>query len=402
MASINDVDVDCCIVGGGSAGVVLSLLLPRKGVRVVLLEAQDDFDRDFRGDTVHPSTLEMLDGIGLADKVLAIDHVKMSQMSLVTGDGAIALADFSKTGLRYPYIAVLPQDELLDLLVSEAKQYPSFEVRMGTRANELIEEDGRVHGVRLVDGSEIRATLTVGTDGRGSRISRLAGFEAVKNAPPMDVMWFRLPRRAGESAREMTGFRVGSGHVIVVFGRKHDWQLGYIITKGTVREVRDAGLDALRQSVATLVPELADRVDTLKEWTDVHFLSVESSRLPKWYKPGLLVLGDAAHVMSPAGGVGINYAIQDAVAAANLLWRPLSEGTLSIEHLEAVQRRREPPTRFIQRVQAIVQKQLIRRALEEKEFTLPWPAKLVSKIPFLRSMLAKTIGMGPRPEFVED
>lgn len=399
MASINDVDLDCCIVGGGPAGVVLGLLLARKSVRVVLVEAQKDFDRDFSGDTVHPSTLEMLDGIGLADKVLAIDHVKMSRMSVVTGDGAITLADFSQAGLRYPYIAVLPQDELL---VSEAKQYPSFEVRMGVRANELIEDGGGVHGVRLADGSEIRATLTVGADGRGSRISRLAGFEAVKNAPPMDVMWFRLRRRAGESAREMTGFRVGSGHVIVVFGRKREWQLGYIITKGTVGEVRDAGLDALRQSVAALVPELADRVDALKEWPDVHFLSVESSRIPKWYKPGLLVLGDAAHVMSPAGGVGINYAIQDAVAAANLLWRPLAEGTLSLVHLDAVQRRREPPTRFIQRVQAVLQKQLIRRALEDEGFTLPWLARLASKVPFLRSRLAKTIGMGPRPEFVED
>jgi 2-polyprenyl-6-methoxyphenol hydroxylase-like FAD-dependent oxidoreductase len=393
---------DCCVVGGGPAGVVLGLLLARKSVRVVLLEAHEDFDRDFRGDTVHPSTLEMLDRIDLAEKVLAIDHVKMSQMSLVTGNGAVTLADFSRSGLRFPYIAVLPQDELLELLVSEAKRYPTFEVRMGARASDLIEQAGRVRGVRLSDGSEIRATLTVGADGRGSRVSRLAGFEPVKNAPPMDVMWFRLPRHQDESALEMTGFRVGAGHVIVVFGRKHEWQLGYIITKGTVRQVRDAGLDAFRQSVATLVPELADRVDTVTQWSDVHFLSVESSRLPRWYKPGLLVLGDAAHVMSPAGGVGINYAIQDAVAAANLLWRPLKDGTLSTADLEAVQRRREPPTRFIQRVQSILQRQFIRRALDDEEFTLSWQARLAAKIPLLRRMAAKIIGMGPRPEFVED
>jgi 2-polyprenyl-6-methoxyphenol hydroxylase-like FAD-dependent oxidoreductase len=395
-------DIDCCIVGGGPAGVVLGLLLARKNVRVVLLEAQDDFDRDFRGDTVHPSTLEMLDRIGLADKVLEIDHVKMSQMSLVTRTGTVALADFSRTGLRYPYIAVLPQDELLALLVSEAKRYPSFEVRMGTRAKELIEDDGHVRGVRLADGTEMRATLTVGADGRSSRMSRLAGFEPVKSAPPMDVIWFRLPRHEGESARKMTGFRVGSGHVVVVFGRTSEWQLGYIITKGTIRDVRDAGLDALRQSVATLVPELGDRIEVIQEWTDVHFLAVESSCLPRWYKPGLLVIGDAAHVTSPAGGVGINYAVQDAVAAANLLWRPLSEGALDVDNLAAVRKRREPPTRFIQRVQSLVQKQLIGRALANKEFALPWPARIAGKVPFLRSMFAKVIGMGPRPEFVED
>ena len=241
-------------------------------------------------------------------------------MKVVTDGGSVVLADFASSGLRFPYIAVLPQDELLELLVREAEAYPSFHVRMGARATELIEEDSNVCGV-VVDGEEIRAPLTVGTDGRGSRIARLAGFEPIRTSPPMDVLWLRLTRRPDETPRDMTGFRVGDGHVVVMFARKREWQLGYIITKGSIRELRDAGLDALRASIAALVPELADRVHELADWQDVHFLSVESSRVPTWHRPGLLVIGDAAHVMSPAGGVGINYAVQDAVAAANLLWR---------------------------------------------------------------------------------
>ena len=398
MATVNG--TDCAIVGGGPGGVVLALLLARKGVRVVLVEAQDDFERDFRGDTVHPSTLEMLDGIGLAERVLEIEHVKMAQMSLVTSNGKFTLADFAHSGLRFPYIAVLAQDELLELLVSEAKRYPGFDLRMGTRATGLIEEGGGVRGVRF-DGGEIRAQLTVGADGRGSRMCRLAGFTPVKQSPPMDVLWMRLPRREGESPLNMTGFRVGDGQILVVFARRREWQFGYIITKGTVREVREQGLDGLQRSVAALVPELADRVELLDDWTKVHYLSVESSRLTKWYKPGLLLIGDAAHVMSPAGGVGINYAIQDAVATSNLLWRSLKEGTLDTSDLERVQRRREPPTRFIQRVQGILQKRLIRRALDAKPFTIPWPARLAAKIPFFRTFLAKIIGMGPRPELVD-
>jgi len=404
MAETTGSDPDCCVVGGGPAGVVCAMLLARQGVRVTLLEAQEDFDRDFRGDTVHPSTLEMLDGIGLADKVLAIDHVKLTRMSLSTADANVTLADFSHSGMQFPYIAMLPQDELLELLVAEAKRYETFTVLMGARATDLIVEDDTVVGLRFKrHGREesLRAKLVIGADGRGSNVRRLAGFVPVKASPPMDVMWMRVPRGDDERPEAMTGFRVGRGRLLVVFARSGQWQLGYIILKGTAREVRSEGLDALRESVAALAPELSERMTTLDDWKSIHFLSVESSRVPRWSRSGLLVIGDAAHVMSPAGGVGINYAIQDAVATANLLGAKLADGPVTPRDLEAVQNRRELPTKFIQWVQAQLQKQLVARALRDEPFSLPFPVKLLAGTPYARTILPRVIGMGLRPELVQ-
>ncbi len=391
----------CIIVGGGPAGVMLGLLLARRGVGVSLLEAHDDFDRMFRGDTVHPSSLELLDQLGLASRLLELDHARLERMTLRSGDTQTTVADFSRLATPFPFIAMIPQTRFLELLIDEARRHDSFELHMGARVEELLREDDVVCGVRYRQRGEtktLRGDLTVGTDGRASQVRKLAGFVPRKLGAPMDVLWLVLPRDPGESASGLTGFRVGRGRLVVVLARADAWQLGYVILKGDGRTVREAGLDALRNEVASLVPELADRVDAIENWPDVHFLSVESSRVPRWHRPGLLVIGDAAHVMSPVGGVGINYAIQDAVATANLLARPLLEGALDERHLAAVQRRREWPTRFIQSVQTVMQRQLVARALRDAPFRLPWPARVLPRIPLLRNVPARMVGWGVRPE----
>ena len=384
--------------------MILALLLSRQGVSTALLEAKEDFDRAFRGDTVHPSTLEMLDDLGLADPLLARDHAKLRRMTLHSGQTTAVVADFTRVRTRFPFIAMIPQVEFLNFIVGEASTHDCFDLRLGARVNELIIEGGAVCGVRYRDRSgerELRASLTVAADGRASRLRALAGFMAKKTAAPMDVLWLVLPRRDDEPVVDITGFRIGRGRLVVVLARAGQWQLGYVILKGDGHSVREAGLDALRAEVAELLPELADRVDAIKDWQDVHFLSVESSRIPTWHREGLLAIGDAAHVMSPVGGVGINYAIQDAVAAANLLTEPLLAGNVTNAHLAAVQQRREYPTRFIQGFQGLVQHQLVARALADKPFQLPLPARIISALPFLRNLPARLIGWGVRPEKVQ-
>ncbi len=409
---------NCCIVGGGPGGAILALLLSRLGIATVLLEAKHDFDRAFRGDTVHPSTLEMLDDLGLAAPLLAREHGRLQRVTLRSGSTSTVLADFSRLRTRFPFIAMIPQAEFLEFIMSEANTQGGFDLRLGSRVTDLIvgdEDDpnedathegtrrGTVRGVRYRDADgehELLATLTVAADGRASRLRALAGFEPKPNAAAMDVMWVVLPRRDDELGIDLTGFRIGLGRLVVVLARATEWQLGYVILKGSQHTVKNAGLPVLRAEVASLIPELADRVHAIEDWTDVHFLSVESSRVPTWHRPGLLALGDAAHVMSPIGGVGINYAIQDAVAAANYLAEPLLAGTLSDADLAAVQRRREFPTRFIQGFQAIVQRLVVARALEERPFRLPLPARLVSRLPWLRDVPARVVGWGIRPERV--
>ena len=399
----------CCIVGGGPAGGVLALLLARRGVNVTLLEAHLDFDREFRGDTIHPSVMEIMDQLGLAERLLELRHTKVRSATVQTVAGPFTPLDFSHLKTKYPYITMMPQTSFLEFITGEAERYPNFRLSMGSRVRELVEEDGVVRGVRYEGEDrwrEVRAVLTVGADGRGSRLRRLAGFEPVKTSPPMDVLWFKLPREKDDPEGAMG--RVGRGHIAILLDRYEYWQAGYVITKGTFPDLRQEGIGALRRSFAELVPEFADRVEHLEDWKQVSLLSVESSRCPRWYKPGLLLIGDAAHVMSPVGGVGINYAIQDAVVAANVLAEPLKESQAQLKELDtrylaAVQLRRELPTRFIQVVQTQIQRRVLASVLRSEQPIAPprW-LRLLSRVPLVRSVPARIFGLGLWPVRVKN
>lgn len=391
----------CCIVGGGPAGAVLALLLARRGVPVTLLEMHKDFDRDFRGDTVHPSILEVLDQIGLANKLLEIPHSKVTGPTLQFADGPFRPFDLGRLKTRFPYIAMIPQVRFLEFITREAAKYAEFKLVMRAQVQHLIEENGAVVGVRYLgaDGEhELRAPLTVGTDGRFSIVRRLAGFEPIKTAPPMDVLWFRLPKLPGEP--EVTGGAfggIGGGRIFIVLERHDYWQAGLVFPKGKYQALRTQGVEAVRKSLAETEPRFAKHAESLTSWEQLTLLSVESSRCPLWHKPGVLIIGDAAHVMSPVGGVGINYAIQDAVVASNILAGPLKSGTVSEAHLAEVQRQREWPTRVVQRMQSTMQDRLMVRALQStRPASVPWQFRLFLKIPFLRDIPAKLIAFGPR------
>jgi len=394
----------CCIVGGGPAGAVLALLLARQGIPVMLLEAHADFDRDFRGDTLHPSILEVLDEIGLADRLLELPHAKVSTATAPTPAGPVQVLDLHSLKTRFPFIAMMPQTRFLEFITSEAQRYPNFQLVFSANVHELIEEDGAVRGVRYQgrDGwHEVRASLTVGADGRFSKLRRLAGFEAVTTSPSMDVLWLRVSKRPEEMGGVMGRF--GSGALLVELDRGTQWQLGYVIRKGSFKQLQAAGIDALRKSIAQVAPELADRVHEIKDWKDVSLLSVASDRLKRWWKPGLLLIGDAAHVMSPAGGNGINYAIMDAVAAANILTEPLKAGNVRPSDLAAAQRRREWPTQIIQAIISGVQDRLINRALDPSAAVqLPLALRLpfIRNLPLIRDLPARLVGFGIRREHV--
>lgn len=391
--------VTCCVVGAGPAGAVLAYMLARKGMSVALLEAHLDFDRDFRGDTVHPSILEVMDELGLADDLLKLPHTKLDSMSAQAGEGPFTLADFSHLKTKFPFIAFMPQARFLAFVTDQAKRFPNFHLHLGARVEELIEEDGVVRGVRYrtQEGmQELRALLTVGADGRFSRLRRLGGFEAVASSPPMDVLWFRLSRKPEDSHGVRARF--GSGHVLIELEREGQWQVGFVIVKGSFQEFKAAGLEALRQAITETAPELADRVSELQDWHQVSVLSVEADRLTRWYKPGLLLIGDAAHVMSPVGGNGINYAVMDAVATANLLSGPLLRGQVSEDDLARVQHRRERPTKIIQAIVNQMQERLIKNALDpEKQVQVP----RFLRLPLVREIPARVVAFGIRPEHVQ-
>ena len=397
----------CVVVGGGPGGAVLALLLARKGIEVTLLEAHPDFDREFRGDTLHPSVMEIMDQLGLAEGLLELRHSKVSSLTIQTDDGPLTPASLSRLKTKFPYITIMPQTSFLEFVVAEARKYPSFRLVMGARVRELVEEGGVVRGVRYEgeDGRhEVRAALVVGADGRGSRVRRLAGIEPVKTSPPMDVLWFKLPREPGD-AEGIVG-RFGRGHIAIMLDRNDHWQAGYVIPKGTFPELRHEGIGELKRQFAGLIPEFADRLEHLTDWRKVSLLSVESSRCRTWHRPGLLLIGDAAHVMSPVAGVGINYAVQDAVSAANILAGPLRESQTRLvavadRHLAAVQRRRELPTRVIQALQAQLQKNVLAPALGSSgPFSPPLLLKLLPRIPVLRDLPGRLIGYGVWPSRV--
>ena len=392
----------CCIAGGGPAGMMLGFLLARAGVRVVVLEKHGDFLRDFRGDTIHPSTLEVISEIGLLDDFLKLPHHKLSRFAGQFGERRVEIADLTHLPVRCPYIAMMPQWDFLDFLASNGGKLPGFSLLMRAEVHELIEENGRVAGVRAaVSGEvrEIRADLVVGADGRHSVVREKAGFVVQEIGAPMDVMWFQLPHRPSDVSAVMGRFDAGS--IFVMLDRGDYWQCAYVIPKGTAETVRAAGIDKLRATIVRLMPFLADRVDSLKSMDDLKLLTVGVDRLEKWWRPGLLCIGDAAHTMSPVGGVGINLAIQDAVAASNILAAPLREGRLADSALAALQARRLFPTRATQAAQVFIQNRVIAPALAGKgPIRVPWPVLLLDRFPLLRRLPARLIAMGVRPEHV--
>ena len=400
---------DCCIVGAGPAGMILALLLARAGVGVALLEAHHDFDRDFRGDTIHPSTLELLDQLGLAERLHQLPHRKLTRAAFHTDRGVFVPADFSRLRIKFPYIMLMPQSDLLQFLAEELVRFPNAHLVMGANVEELLHEGDAIAGVRYRGADdqwhEVRAPLTVGTDGRFSRVRKLAGIEPIKSAPPMDVCWFRLPRLPEDEELELTiGGYFGVGHAVVLFDRpEREWQLGYIIMKGSFHELRAAGIQSLQRNVAKLIPFLADRVEALKDFHQISMLSVEVSRVAQWWLPGMLLLGDAAHVMSPVGGFGIQYAVQDAVAAANLLARPLKNRVVRSSHLEEVQLAREPAARQAQAFQSMAQQQIIARALtSDRPLSVPWFVRLLANTPFVRDLPARLLSRGFHPARLDE
>jgi len=394
----------CCIVGGGPAGMMLGFLLARAGVKVVVLEKHGDFLRDFRGDTVHPSTLNVMDELGLLDEFLKLPHHKIARFAGQFGETRVQIADFSHLPVRAPYIAMMPQWDFLDFLAAHGKRYPGFTLMMQAEARELIVEGGKVVGVRALQGGapqEIRADLVVGADGRHSLVRDKAGLGVDTIGAPMDVLWFRLSHKPGDPTETMGRFDAGS--ILVTLDRGDYWQCAYVIPKGSADKVRAEGIEKVRATINRLVPVFADRTGELATMDDLKLLTVGVERLQTWWKPGVLCIGDAAHTMSPIGGVGINLAVQDAVAAANLLAAPLREGRLKDSDLAAVQVRRLFPAKATQTMQVFLQNRIIAPALGGTaggKVEVPTFVKVMQWFPMLQRLPARIMGMGVRPEHV--
>ncbi len=387
--------VDCVIAGCGPAGAVLGLLLGRAGLRVTVIEKHSDFLRDFRGDTIHASTLTLLDELGLGEEFGRLEQQRVGEVRVAAGDREWLLADFRRIPGRHREIALMPQWDFLDFVTRHAVKYPGFRLLMEAEATGLTVEQGQVTGLTS-SGGVIPATLTIAADGRHSTLRRAARLPVRAYDAPMDVLWFRLSRRESDAAR--TAGRVAPGRVLIRIDRGNYWQVGYVIEKGGYDRLRAAGLDAFRSDLATLEPALADRVDELGSWADVSVLEVKVDRLRRWHRPGLLCIGDAAHAMSPVGGVGINLAVQDAVAAANLLVRPLRTGTLSERDLARVQRRRALPTAVTQAGQRAIHRRIVAPVLDGG--AQPAPVRALERFPRLQAVPAYLLAIGIRPEHV--
>jgi 2-polyprenyl-6-methoxyphenol hydroxylase-like FAD-dependent oxidoreductase len=396
------VTTTCAIAGGGPAGMMLGFLLARAGVDVLVLEKHADFLRDFRGDTIHPSTLDVMHELGLLDKFLELPHSEVREIGGIVGDEKVIFADFTHLPTHCGFIAFIPQWNFLDFLADQGKRYPGFQLRMLAEVEDLIWNGDRVAGLkaRLPDGTlEVKADLVVGADGRHSAVRALAGLEVEDLGAPMDVLWMRLAKRPGDGSQTLG--RIQAGRLFVMLDRGDYWQCAYVIPKGGFDRLRAQGIEAFRKDIVALNPALADRVNEIGSWDDVKLLTVRVDRLKRWYCRGLLCIGDAAHAMSPVGGVGINLAIQDAVAAANILWEPLRQGPVPEEVRAQVQKRRQWPTEMTQAVQLFVQKRIISNVLSMTEAPRP-PVflTLLNRFPFLRRFPARLIGMGFRPEHV--
>jgi 2-polyprenyl-6-methoxyphenol hydroxylase-like FAD-dependent oxidoreductase len=378
--------------------MMAGFLLARAGIDVTVLEKHGDFFRDFRGDTVHPSTLQIMDELGLLDEFLTRPHDEVHELSAQIGIDRLVVADFSRLRTRCNFIALMPQWDFLDFIADHAKRLPNFHLLMNCEATGLIEAAGRVTGVRTSQG-DIAATLTIAADGRHSVLRDAAGLEVQDFAAPMDVLWFRVSRKPSDSAE--TFGHAEAGRLMIMLNRTTYWQCAYVIPKDSAATLKQQPITTFRDAVAAMAPTLRDRLGEIKSWDDAKLLTVTVDRLKRWWKPGLLAIGDAAHAMSPVGGVGINLAIQDAVAAANLLAGPLRAGTVAPADLEAVQRRREFPVRIVQGVQIAIQRQVLGRLLvANKPLRAPWLLRALASISALRTLPAYFVGVGVRPEHV--
>ena len=397
-----DQRVQCCIAGGGPAGMMLGVLLARAGVSVAVLEKHADFLRDFRGDTIHPSTLEVMHELGWLEELLTLPHQKVPNLVAQFGTARIKLADFSHLPVKAPFIAMMPQWDFLDFLARKGCAYPTFALEMNAQARELIVDGERVMGISAQTNKgplTIHAGLVVAADGRSSTLRRAAGFKAEEFGAPMDALWFRLPRHATDTDQSQGRFE--GGRIFVMLNRGDYWQCAFVIPKGGDAKVRAAGLEAFRASVAPLLPLDGARASGIKSLDDVKLLVVQVDRLKEWARPGFLCIGDAAHAMSPVGGVGINLAIQDAVAAANILASPLRENRLTFAGLQRVQMRRDFPTRMTQRLQLAMQNAIIAPALAAKgTLKPPLAVRIIAATPGLNRLPARLLGLGVRREHV--
>ena len=392
----------CCVVGGGPAGVMLGYLLARAGVDVTVLEKHQDFNRDFRGDTVHPSTLEVMHELGLLQDFLKVPHQELRSVCGVFGDFAFRTADFRRLPTPCKFVALMPQWDFLNFLSEEGKKFSNFRLLMQHDCVDLLQDEGRIHGVEAHTPNgpvQIRADLVVGCDGRHSTTRKAAGLEVIEYGVPIDVLWFRIGRRSNDPEVLLGNFNYG--RALVLINRGDYFQTGLLIRKGSFPEMQNEGLEKFRNIIRQIAPYVGDRVDEVQDWSQISLLTVQVNRLVKWYRPGLLCIGDAAHAMSPVGGVGINLAIQDAVATANLLADPLREGRITEWWLAQVQRRREFPTRVTQRVQVFAHSQMQKVFEKSGPMKAPWQLKAVFSIAGIQHVLARVVGIGVLPEHIK-
>jgi 2-polyprenyl-6-methoxyphenol hydroxylase-like FAD-dependent oxidoreductase len=400
---MENVNTRCCVVGGGPAGMIAGFLFARAGVNVVVLEKHADFLRDFRGDTIHPSTLELMHELGILHEFLRRPHQELPQIGGEIDGVSVTVADFSHLPTHCKFIALMPQWDFLNFIAEKARVYPQFRLRMESEVTDLIEENGHILGVRAKTPQgvlEVRADLTLGSDGRHSIVREKAGLSVIDLGAPIDVLWMRLTREPSDPHQTLGRFR--SGKILVTLNRGDYWQCAYVIPKGAFDAIQKAGLPAFREDISAVAPFLRRRAEELKDWTEIKLLTVAVDRLRQWWRSGLLCIGDSAHAMSPVGGVGINLAIQDAVAAANSLAQQLLRGGVSDEQLRKVQQRRQYPTRMTQGFQIFAHKRFLGPALSNKtpRRRLPLPLKLLQQFPVLRRIPARMLGLGFRPEHV--